>query len=60
LEVFTTPIITFEDTLDHQKTIVPIGLQILNQVELVETIGAEFIKEVINQLVAKGQSSLGL
>jgi hypothetical protein len=39
---------------------VPIGLQILNQVELVEIIGVEPIKEVINQLVAKGQSSLRL
>ncbi len=29
-EVFTTPIMTFEDTANCQKTIVPIGLQILS------------------------------
>jgi hypothetical protein len=35
-KVFTTPIKTFEDTLDWQKTIVWIGFQILSQVELVK------------------------
>jgi hypothetical protein len=40
-KVFTTPIATFEDTPDQQKTIAPIGFQILNQVE------------VINQLITK-------
>jgi hypothetical protein len=30
------------------------GLQILSQVELVETIGVEPIEEVINQLVIEG------
>jgi hypothetical protein len=33
---------------------VPIGFQILSQVELVEAKGAKFVEEVINQLVTKG------
>jgi hypothetical protein len=40
-EVYTTPIVTFENTPDQQKIIAPIGLQILSQVELVEAIGVE-------------------
>jgi hypothetical protein len=40
---------TFEDTLDWQKTVAPIGLQILNQVELMEVAGAKPIEEVISR-----------
>jgi hypothetical protein len=46
LKVFTTPITTFEDTLDCQKTTMPTNLQILNQMELVEAIGAKFIEKI--------------
>jgi hypothetical protein len=51
---------TFEDTLDRQKTITLTNLQILNQIELVEIASVEHIEEIINQLVIKGQSNLGL
>jgi len=60
LKVFTTPIMTFEDTLDRQKTAVPTGFQILSQVELVEATSVEHVEEVISQLVTQGQSNLGL
>ncbi len=53
-KVFTTPIATFEDTLDRQKIITPTNLQILNQVELVEVTNVELVEEVISKLVTKG------
>jgi hypothetical protein len=52
LEVFTTPIVTFEDTLDRPKIVAPTDLQI-NQVKLVEVIGVEFVKKIISQLVTE-------
>ncbi len=53
-KVYTTLIMTFENTLDQQKIVAPTSLQILSQVELVEVAGAEHVKEVINQPVRKG------
>jgi len=44
LEVFTTPITTFEDTPNRQKTIVLIGLQIMNWAEPMEEPGVKLIK----------------
>jgi hypothetical protein len=52
--VFTTPITTFEDTLDRHKTITPTDLQILSQVELVEATSVESIEKVINQFIIEG------
>jgi hypothetical protein len=52
--------VTFEDTPNRHKTIVPTGLQILNQAKLVEDVGVEPIKKAVNQPVIEGQSSLGL
>jgi hypothetical protein len=51
---------TFEDTPNQKKVVAPNGLQILNQVELVEAVGVKLVEEIINQLVTKGQSNLGL
>jgi hypothetical protein len=48
LEVFTTPIATFEDTPYQQKIVVPTSLLIMNQVEHVEEEGVEHVKEVIS------------
>jgi hypothetical protein len=45
LEVFT---MTFEDTPNRHKAIVPTDFQILNQVELVEALGAEHVEEVVS------------
>jgi hypothetical protein len=45
---------TFEDTHDQQRTTMPINLQILSQVELVEAIGVELVKEVINEPITEG------
>ncbi len=53
-EVYTTPIVTFEDTPDRQKIIAPIGFQILSQAELVEATGVEHVQEVINQPIIEG------
>jgi hypothetical protein len=53
-EVNTTLITTFEDTPNRQKIAVPIGLQILNQVQLVEVASVELVEEIINQQVTKG------
>ncbi len=53
-EVYTTPTMTFEDTHDQQRTTMPINLQILSQVELVEAIGVELVKEVINEPITEG------
>jgi len=45
LEVLTTtPIATFEETCDQQRTTTLIGLQILNQVELLEETNVEPIE----------------
>jgi hypothetical protein len=60
LEVFTTPVMTFEDTPDHQKSTSPINLQILNQMELVEITGVEPVEEVISKPIVEGQCNLGL
>jgi hypothetical protein len=60
LKVFITPITTFENTLDWQKVVAQTSLQILNQVELVEVASVEHVEEVINRLITKGQSNLGL
>jgi hypothetical protein len=38
----------------------PTDLQILSQVQLVETICVELVEEVINQLIVEGQSHLQL
>ncbi len=54
LEVFTTPITTFEVMPDRQKTIVPTNLQILSQVELVEVISVEHVEEITSQPVIEG------
>ncbi len=59
-KVFITPIMTFEETFDRQRTIVMTGLQILNQVEFVEEASAELVKGAINQPVAEDQANLGL
>jgi len=59
-KVFTTPIITFEDTHDHHKIVVPTGFQNLSQMELAEITGVELVKKIISQLIAKGQFNLGL
>jgi hypothetical protein len=47
-KVFTTPITTFEETHDQQKTVVLIGLQILSKIEPLEEVGVEPIKGAIN------------
>ncbi len=54
LKVFTTPIMTFEDTPNKEKTTTLIGLQILSQAEFVVATSVEYVKEVIGQLVMKG------
>jgi hypothetical protein len=53
-EIYTTPIVTFEETHDRQKTVVPTSLQILSQIKLVEATSVKPVKEVINQLVIEG------
>jgi hypothetical protein len=53
-EVYTTPITTFEDTPNQQKTTMSISLQMLNQVELVEVIIVEHVEKIIDQLVIEG------
>jgi hypothetical protein len=45
---------TFEDTYDRQNATTPIGLQILNQAELVEATSVDCVKEAINQHVIEG------
>jgi hypothetical protein len=45
---------TFEDTPNQHKVVVPTNLQILNQVELVEVLGIEPIEKVISQSITKG------
>jgi len=60
LKVFTTPIMSFQNTLECQKTTMLIGLQTLSQVELVEVVGVEFVEEVVNQPIIEDQSNLGL
>ncbi len=46
LEVFTTPIVTFEKTPNRQKIFVaPTCFQILSQIELVEELGAKLVEE---------------
>jgi hypothetical protein len=52
-KVFTTPITTFEDTPNRQKTPTPTSLQILSQVKLVEEACDELIEEAISQLVVE-------
>jgi len=52
-KVYTTPITTFEDTPNQQKTTMPIGLQMLSQVELVEVIGVEPVEKIINQPITE-------
>jgi len=56
LEVFTTPITTFEETPNQQKIVVLIGLQIVNKVEPLEKASVEPIEGVINQLIAEDKS----
>jgi hypothetical protein len=51
---------TFEDTHDHHKIVVPTGFQNLSQMELAEITGVELVKKIISQLIAKGQFNLGL
>jgi hypothetical protein len=53
-KVYTTSIATFENTPNRQKTAMPIGLQILSKVELVEATCVKPIKEIINQSVIEG------
>ncbi len=60
MEVFTTPIATFEETHDWQKTTTLIGLQILSQIKPMEEVGAKLVEGAINQPVAKDQANLGL
>jgi len=59
-EVFATPIMTFEDTPNCQKTTTLTRLQILNQMEVVEAPSAKPIEYVISQPIVEGQSNLGL
>jgi hypothetical protein len=40
--------------LDQQKYVMPTGLQILSQVEVVKATGVKPLKEVIGQLITKG------
>ncbi len=56
LEVFTTPITTFEETPNQQKIVVLIGLQIVNKVEPLEKASVEPIEGVINQPIAEDKS----
>jgi hypothetical protein len=60
LEVFTTPIATFENTPNWQKPTTPTILQILSEVEFVEVACVESVKEVISQMIIEGQSNLKL
>jgi hypothetical protein len=61
LEVFMTPITTFEETLDRHKVIVaPTCLQILIQVEHVKEINVEHVEGAINQPIAEDQENLDL
>ncbi len=60
LKVFMTPITTFEETLDRQKTATLTSFQILNQVELVEERGVKPIEGAINQLVIEDRVNLRL
>ncbi len=50
----------FEDTPDRQKTVMPTGFQILNQIKPLEEANVEPVEEAINQLVTKGQCNLRL
>ncbi len=59
-KVFTTSIVIFEDTPDRQKTVMPTGFQILNQIKPLEEANVEPVEEAINQLVTKGQCNLRL
>ncbi len=47
-EVFTTSIMTFEDTPNGQKIIVPTSFQILSQAKFVEEVGVELVEGAIN------------
>ncbi len=59
LEVFTTQITTFEETLNRQKIFtVPTCFQIMNQVEPMEEPNVELVKETITQLVVEDQENL--
>ncbi len=60
LKVFSRPIMTFEDALDHHKTTTPTDRQIFSKTKLVEVTNVQLIEEVISQLVVEGQSNLGL
>jgi hypothetical protein len=60
LNVFTTPITTFENTPDQYKTSALIGLKILSQNKPVEEASAKPIKETINKLITTGQSNIEL
>jgi hypothetical protein len=60
LKVFTTPITSFEDTPNQQNITMPIGFQILSQVELMEVASVEPFKDVINQPIIESQFNLGL
>jgi hypothetical protein len=61
LEIFTTPIATFEETLDQQFFfIMPTCFQILSQVKLVEETSAKLVEEVVTQLVVEDQENLEL
>jgi hypothetical protein len=52
--------VIFEDTPDRQKTVMPTGFQILNQIKPLEEANVEPVEEAINQLVTKGQCNLRL
>jgi hypothetical protein len=57
---FTTPITTFEDTPDQQKTIAPTCFQILSQAEPVEEACVEHVKETISHVATLLWPSVGV
>ncbi len=59
-KVFMTPITTFEETPDQQRTTTLTSLHILSQTKPVEEANVEPIEGTINQPVAEYQVKLGL
>ncbi len=60
LKVFTTPITTFEEIHDRQKTKALIGLQILGQIEPMEEVSVKLVIGAINHPIVEDQANLGL
>jgi hypothetical protein len=60
-EVFTTPIATFEETLDQQIVfVVPTGFEFLSQVKLVEETHVKLVEKAVTRPVAEDQENLEL